>query len=44
MGVYYLLQRLLKARAFRDILGRVHFWGSQAIIVVAAISLLLGIT
>ncbi|MCP4495377.1 MAG: cytochrome C oxidase Cbb3, partial [Phycisphaeraceae bacterium] len=44
MGVYYSLQRLLKARMFSDLLGRIHFWGWQAIIVAAAITLPLGIT
>lgn len=27
MGVYYSLQRLLKARMFHDILSYAHFWG-----------------
>jgi cytochrome c oxidase cbb3-type subunit I/II len=44
MGVYYSLQRLLKARMFMDILSKIHFWGWQAIIVAAAITLPLGIT
>ncbi|MCP3861282.1 MAG: cytochrome C oxidase Cbb3, partial [Phycisphaeraceae bacterium] len=44
MGVYYSLQRLLKARMFSDLLSRIHFWGWQAIIVAAAITLPLGIT
>lgn len=44
MGVYYSLQRLCKARMFNDKLGRVHFWGWQAIIVTGAISLLAGYT
>lgn len=44
MGVYYSLQRLLKARMFSDILSRVHFWGWQLIIVLAAVTLPLGIT
>ncbi|MBC7865388.1 MAG: cytochrome-c oxidase, cbb3-type subunit I [Bacteroidia bacterium] len=44
MGVYYSLQRLLKARMFSDFLGKLHFWGWQLIIVLAAVTLLLGYT
>ncbi|MCB0617366.1 MAG: cytochrome-c oxidase, cbb3-type subunit I [Saprospiraceae bacterium] len=44
MGVYYSLQRLLKARMFSDLLSNIHFWGWQAIILAAAITLPLGIT
>jgi cytochrome c oxidase cbb3-type subunit I/II len=44
MGIYYSLQRLCKARMFSDMLGKVHFWGWQLIIVSAAISLPSGIT
>ncbi len=44
MGVYYSLQRLLKARMFSDILSKIHFWGWQLIIVAAAITLPLGMT
>ncbi|MBL7930708.1 MAG: cytochrome-c oxidase, cbb3-type subunit I, partial [Bacteroidia bacterium] len=44
MGVYYSLQRLLKARMFSDFLSKVHFWGWQLIIVLAAVTLLLGKT
>ena len=43
-GVYYSLQRLLKARMFNDFLSKFHFWGWQLIIVAAAITLPLGIT
>ncbi len=43
-GIYYSHQRLLKARLFNDLLSRIHFWGWQAIIVIAAITLPLGIT
>ncbi|MFZ1692183.1 MAG: cytochrome-c oxidase, cbb3-type subunit I [Flavobacteriales bacterium] len=43
-GVYYSLQRLLKARMFSDALGRIHFWGWQLIIVLAAVTLPLGMT
>lgn len=44
MGVYYSLQRLLKARMFSDTLSNIHFWGWQLIIVAAALTLPLGIT
>ena len=44
MGIYYSLQRLLKARMYSDILSHIHFWGWQLIIVGAAITLPLGIT
>ena len=43
-GVYYSLQRLCKARMFSDKLSWIHFWGWQAIIAAAAITLLMGIT
>ncbi len=43
-GVYYSTQRLVKARAASDLLGKIHFWGWQAIIVSAAITLPLGYT
>lgn len=43
-GVYYSMQRLLKARMFSDFLSNLHFWGWQLIIVAAAITLPLGFT
>jgi cytochrome c oxidase cbb3-type subunit I/II len=43
-GVYYSLQRLLKARMFSDLLSKINFWGWQLIIVSAAITLPLGYT
>jgi cytochrome c oxidase cbb3-type subunit I/II len=43
-GVYYSAQRLLKARMWSDGLSRLHFWGWQAIIVAAALTLPFGIT
>jgi len=43
-GVYYSLQKLLKARLFSDVLSKVHFWGWQLIIVLAAVTFALGIT
>lgn len=44
MGVYYSLQRLLKTRMFSDFLSKLHFWGWQLIIVLAAVTLILGKT
>jgi cytochrome c oxidase cbb3-type subunit I/II len=44
MGVYYSLQRLCKTRMFSDALGKIHFWVWQLIIVLAAVTLVLGIT
>ncbi len=44
MGVYYSLQRLCKARMFSDKLSKIHFWGWQSIIVLAAVTLLAGYT
>lgn len=43
-AIYYSTQRLCKARMWSDTLSRLHFWGWQAIIVAAAITLPLGIT
>ncbi|MFN3190574.1 MAG: cytochrome-c oxidase, cbb3-type subunit I [Aureliella sp.] len=43
-AVYYSTQRLCKTRMWSDTLSRLHFWGWQAIIVAAAITLPLGIT
>ncbi|WP_299012600.1 cytochrome-c oxidase, cbb3-type subunit I [uncultured Polaribacter sp.] len=43
-GVYYSLQRLLKARMASNFLSNFNFWGWQAIIVAAAITLPLGYT
>ena len=43
-GVYYSLQRLLKARMWSDKLSKIHFWGWQLIIVAAALTLPLGVT
>ncbi len=43
-GVYYSLMRLTKARMFSDLLGKIHFWGWQLIIVLAAVTLVLGFT
>lgn len=43
-GIYYSLQRLLKARMFSDLLSSINFWAWQFIIVAAAITLPLGYT
>jgi cytochrome c oxidase cbb3-type subunit I/II len=43
-GIYYSTQRLLKARMASDVLSQIHFWGWQAIILAAAITLPLGLT
>ncbi len=43
-AIYYSSQRLLKARMWSDALSKFHFWGWQAIIVSAALTLPFGIT
>ena len=43
-GIYYSTQRLVKARLASDFLSQLHFWGWQAIIVAAAITLPLGLS
>ncbi len=43
-GAYYSTQRLLKTRMYNDLLSKIHFWGWQLIIVLAAITLPLGFT
>lgn len=44
MGIYYSLQRLLKARMWNDRLSWIHFWGWQVIILGAAYTLPMGMT
>lgn len=44
LGIYYSLQRLCKARMWSDTLSKMNFWGWQAIIVSAVITLPLGYT
>lgn len=44
MGVYYSLQRLVKARMWNDTLSWVHFWGWQVVILCAAYTLPMGLT
>ena len=43
-AIYYSTQRLCKARMWSDKLSKLHFWGWQLIIVLAAVTLPLGIT
>jgi cytochrome c oxidase cbb3-type subunit I/II len=43
-GIYYSTQRLCKTRLFSDALSAIHFWGWQAIIVSAALTLPFGIS
>ena len=43
-GIYYSTQRLCRVRTASDLLSKIHFWGWQAIIVAAAVSLPLGYT
>jgi cytochrome c oxidase cbb3-type subunit I/II len=43
-GIYYSTQRLCKVRMGSDLLSSIHFWGWQAIIVAAAITLPLGLS
>ena len=43
-GVYYSLQKLLKTRMASDLLSKINFWGWQLVIVLAAVTLLSGIT
>lgn len=43
-GMYYSAPRVLKTPMYSKLLGQIHFWGWQAIIVFAAITLPLGLT
>lgn len=43
-GYYYSLQRLLKTGMASNWMSKLHFWGWQTIIVLAAVSLLAGFT
>ena len=43
-AVYYALPRLLKTPMYSKALSRIHFWGWQLIIVLAAVTLLFGFT
>ena len=43
-AVYYSMPRLLKTPMFSKTLGKLHFWGWQLIIVLAALTLVTGIT
>ena len=43
-AIYYAIPRLLKTKMYSDVLGKIHFWGWQLIIVAAAVTLLAGYT
>ena len=43
-GIYFSLQRLLKARMYSDKLSAFHFWGWQAVIVAGVLTLPQGLT
>lgn len=43
-GIYHSSQRLLKTRIYSGLLSAIHFWGWQLIIVLAALTIPLGIT
>ncbi len=43
-GIYYSLPRLLKTPMWSNKLSKIHFWGWQLIIVLAAVTLLMGYT
>ena len=43
-AIYYSLPRLLKTAMWSKKLGNIHFWGWQTIIVLAAVTLLMGMT
>ncbi|MBK8353235.1 MAG: cytochrome-c oxidase, cbb3-type subunit I [Saprospirales bacterium] len=43
-AIYYSLPRLLKTKMYSKVLGNIHFWGWQLIIVAAAVTLLAGYT
>jgi cbb3-type cytochrome c oxidase subunit I len=43
-GSYYGVQRLCRVRMFSDVLSRINLWGWNAIILIAALSLLAGKT
>ena len=43
-AIYYALPRLLKTPMWNNTLSKVHFWGWQTIIVLAAVTLLAGFT
>ena len=43
-AIYYALPRLLKTSMWNNTLSKIHFWGWQIIIVLAAVTLLMGYT
>jgi cytochrome c oxidase cbb3-type subunit I/II len=44
MSIYYALPRVLKTPMWSKALGKIHFWGWQLLIVLAAVTLLFGYT
>ena len=43
-AIYYAIPRLLKTSMWNNTLSKIHFWGRQTIIVLAAVTLLMGYT
>ncbi|MCO5231385.1 MAG: cytochrome-c oxidase, cbb3-type subunit I [Chitinophagales bacterium] len=43
-AVYYSIPRLLKTPMWSELLGKIHFWGWQLIIVAGAVTLMMGFT
>ena len=43
-GIYYSIRRLLNARLFSDLLSWTHFWGWPLIIVLAVVTLPIGLS
>lgn len=43
-GIYYSTQRLTKTRMYSDFLSNFHFWGWQAMLVSAVVTLMAGMT
>ena len=43
-AIYYAIPRLLKTSMWNNTLSKIHFWGWQTIIVLAAVTLLMGYT
>lgn len=43
-AIYYSTQRLVRARMFSDLMSKIHFWGWQAIILSAVVTLPMGFT
>ena len=43
-AIYYAIPRLLKTSMWNNTLSKIHFWGWQTIVVLAAVTLLMGYT